>query len=267
MTPYYQDEFVTLFNADFRDVAPTLEPVDHAIFDPPYAPASMKNARSAESIKKLRDGKVYDFKYAACTPELRLAASKAASRLAKRWTLAWCDIESTGEWRTDLIASGLRYVRTGVWAREHAAPQFSGDRPAQGVEACVIAHTSAKMRWNGGGRPAYWIGPIVNAGDASRVHTSPKPLWLMEAQIRDFTEPGDVIVDFFGGSGTTAIAAKRLGRRCIVTEIAEHFCEAIAKRAESTDLDERLVRLPNVRAKQPAMDFSMIAEPGYGHGI
>jgi site-specific DNA-methyltransferase (adenine-specific) len=47
------------------------------------------------------------------------------------------------------------------------------------------------------------------------VHTTQKPEALMEALIRDFTDPGDLILDPFAGSGTTGVAAIRLGRRFI----------------------------------------------------
>jgi DNA modification methylase len=42
-----------------------------------------------------------------------------------------------------------------------------------------------------------------------------KPLPLMESLVRDFTDPGDLILDPFAGSGTTGVAAIRLGRRFI----------------------------------------------------
>ena len=62
---------------------------------------------------------------------------------------------------------------------------------------------------------------------ANRSHsaTFPKPLpnWF----IRLFTDPGDVVLDPFIGSGTTAFAALELGRKAIGIEINEEFCDAI----------------------------------------
>ena len=56
-----------------------------------------------------------------------------------------------------------------------------------------------------------------------------KPLALMAAIVRDYSRPGDLIVDPFCGSGTTALAAAMEGRRCITSEEKpEHY--AIAKR-------------------------------------
>jgi hypothetical protein len=238
VTPYYQDEAVTLFCGDCREILPTLEAVDHSIFDAPYAPRAMHNARSQKNITHRRDGKIYEFGYSALDRDTRVSVAREVARLTQRWVASWCDIESAHRWRGCLVSSGLRYVRTGVWVRENGAPQFSGDRPAQGVEACVITHRDGcRMRWNGGGRPASWIGPIVNANGAGREHSSPKPEWLMVQQVAQFTDIGDLILDPFGGSGTTAVAAKRLGRRCILIEREEKYCEVAAKRLSQGALD------------------------------
>lgn len=228
--PIYDLEGITIYHADCLEVLPQLSQVDHVITDPPYAPVSMLNARTGSTIKHRRDGVWYDFGYEALTDELRRRSAEWMAVLARRWVIVWTDIESDQAWR-DALGAGLRYVRTGVWVREHAAPQFSGDRPAQGVEACVIAHARAtRMKWNGGGRPAVWVGPIVNANDPSRQHKSPKPLWLMRKLLEQFTDPGDIILDPFMGSGTTLRAAKDLGRRAIGIEISEEFCAVAVDR-------------------------------------
>lgn len=231
MQPYYSHAGIEIYHGDCREVLPTIDGIDHVLTDPPYAAQAMKNARSAETIKKRRDGQQYDFGYIALGDEMRRVVAAEVGRLATRWVLVWTDIESAHKWRADLETAALRYVRTGIWAREHSTPQFSGDRPAQGVEACVIAHGAAtRLRWNGGGRPATWIGPIVNAADASRIHKSPKPLWLMLAQMQDFTNVGDTVLDPFMGSGTTLVAAKRLRRLAIGIELNERYCELAAER-------------------------------------
>lgn len=223
--------------------------VDHILTDPPYAPMTIKNARSATMIKR-RDGKLYDFGYSALSPELRAACSTQFARLAKRWIVVWCDIESTEAWRRDLEAAGLRYVRTGVWVRVNGCPQFSGDRPAQGVEACVIMHTASRMRWNGGGRPAVWTGPIVNSRDGERIHASPKPLWLMREIVRDFTESDELILDPFSGSASMGVAALEFGRRFLGWEISAEYHAAASARLVDAQRQEHLFRAaPMVQQK------------------
>jgi len=65
-------------------------------------------------------------------------------------------------------------------------------------------------------------------------HPTVKPLSLMKYLLMLLSTPdGGVILDPFLGSGTTALAAKQLGRRCIAIELDEHYCEIAARRLES----------------------------------
>lgn len=235
MTPYYDRDGITLYHGDCREVLDLFTTagghIDHVITDPPYAARSMENARDGTTIKYRRDHVWRDFGYDAITDNDRSDVAGELRVLADRWCIVWTDIESAHLWRAALEGYSMRYVRTGVWVRENGAPQFSGDRPGQGVEACVIMHGNGeRLRWNGGGRPAVWKGPIVNSQAERYGHSSPKPLWLMHQLIEQFTDPGDIILDPFAGSGTTLRAAKDLGRRAVGIEIVEAWCAAIAER-------------------------------------
>jgi DNA modification methylase len=235
--PYYEEDGITIYHGDCREFLPVIGAVHHIITDPPYSARSMEHYVTGESIKYRRDGKFVDFGYEAITDELRLEASNLFIASA-RWVLVWSDLETAHKWKEDLESEGLRYVRMGVWLRRNGCPQFSGDRPAQAAEMCVIAHCSeSRLRWNGGGKAAGWEGPIVASNSGDRMHTSPKPLWLMSALVRDFTDMGELICDPFMGSGTTLRAAKDLGRRAVGIEIEEKYCEIAAKRLAQKVLD------------------------------
>jgi DNA modification methylase len=225
--------------------------IDHFITDPPYAPRAMRNVKTHGMIKERRDGVMYDFGYVGMTPKLRLEAAREMARLARRWVLVWSDVESMDLWRDVLEDAGLSYVRYGYWWRENGAPQFTGDRPAQGVEGCVIMHGPERMAWNGGGRPALWKGPI-SRGNARPGHSTPKPEWLMDAQVREFTDPGDLVCDPFVGSGTTGVSCVKLGRRFIGWELRESFHEEAAKRLASAKEQIQIVE-PSRHVTQPKL--------------
>lgn len=240
MKPYYEDDLVTLWLGKCEDVLPTLEQVDHVITDPPYSEHVHGNARSSRMQPANDRGGRYgadsrrnvDLGFDALTPELRQGCAEQFARLARRWVLVFSDIESDHLWRDDLATAGLDYVRTGIWHKVGSTPQFSGDRPATAVEAITICHPKGKKRWNGGGSHAIWSVPIVldRGGSEKRVHTTQKPESLMRALVDQFTDPGDVILDAFGGSGTTGIAARYLGRKTVLIEEDEARAEVCAAR-------------------------------------
>lgn len=161
-------------------------------------------------------------------------------------------------WRETLIdpAYGkVEYTRTGAWLKRGATPQFTGDRPASGFEAITICHRKGRKRWNGGGKHAIWEHAIVlnRNGDDPRLHTTQKPEPLFRDLVLDFTDAGDVILDSFAGSGTLGAAAKKLGRKAILIEGQEPYCEVTARRLERIEFEPRLLPSPNRRMKQPGM--------------
>ena len=66
--------------------------------------------------------------------------------------------------------------------------------------------------------------------NGTKLHPTQKPIELFEYLIQVYSNPTTIILDPFLGSGTTAVAAKILGRKCIGIEISEKYCEIAAKR-------------------------------------
>lgn len=224
MTPYYQDEAVTIYHGDCREVLPTLAPVDHVITDPPY---TERTHGMAKTNKGAGHG-VKAISFAPFTDEELSAALEACGRLARRWVIASLDYAHAATFDAS-PPNGLRSLRVGVWVKPNPMPQISADRPAQGWEAISFFHRAdAKPRWNGGGQSGVWMHPVVqNAG-----HPTVKPLPMVIDWVRLFTDEGDLILDPFGGSGTTAVAAKLNGRRCILVEREERYCAVAVSRIE-----------------------------------
>ena len=63
-------------------------------------------------------------------------------------------------------------------------------------------------------------------------HTCPKPVELWRQIIEPMTEPGDIVLEMFGGSGTTAIVCEKIGRKARLVELDAKYCDVIVKRWE-----------------------------------
>jgi DNA modification methylase len=61
-------------------------------------------------------------------------------------------------------------------------------------------------------------------------HATPKPLELCERAINTSSRKGELVLDFFGGSGSTLIASEKLGRKCRMIELDERHCDVIRRR-------------------------------------
>lgn len=116
-----------------------------------------------------------------------------------------------------------------VWAK----PNFSisyGDYHQQ-VEFCLYG-------WKEDNGAHFWAGPTNEstlweiARDSSKdlIHATQKPIALAQRAIRNSSKRGDVIGEFFAGSGSTIIAAETLERHCFAMEYEARHCDAIVRR-------------------------------------
>lgn len=199
--------------ADNATVLPTIPTGSVVVVtDPPY------DERTHKNIKNTRRGtKPYrvDLAFAPIEPA---SIAPELLRVSSSWVIAFCALEQLGAYQT---ASGKHWVRAGVWHRPRAMPQLTGDRPAQSAEGIAIMHArrGRTMAWNGGGHHAFWsIGHQPDEEGANRGSSCRKPLLLMRELVRLFTNPGDVVIDPFAGSGTTGVGALAEGRRVILVE-------------------------------------------------
>lgn len=196
----------------------------HLITDPPYSARTHANATGGVTGKCHGRGKSgeqiakpIELGFAHLSASTRRRVAREAARLVTRWSIVFSDDDSMHLWRRSFEVAGLQHIRSMFWIRRGGAPQFTGDRPACGVEAITLVHPPGRKKWNGGGKAGLYDFPIVPGGD-SRVHTTQKPIPLMLALVADFTDEGDIILDPFAGSGSTGVAALRLGRRFIGIE-------------------------------------------------
>ena len=90
------------------------------------------------------------------------------------------------------------------------------------------------------GESPRWFGPTnettvwdIDRNQTNEHHPTEKPIGIMARPIQNSSEPTDIILDFFLGSGTTLIAAEQLGRKCYGMEISPAYCDVIVQRWEN----------------------------------
>jgi site-specific DNA-methyltransferase (adenine-specific) len=257
-----------VIHGDCLEVLPTLGQVDHVITDPPYSEKT--HAAAAAAARDLPDGskrRVYasggnGFGFDHISSEMRHSVAELVAVCVRRWVLLFSDSEGVGEWMRACQGAGLDHVRIGHWLKVGAAPQFTGDRPGNRTEAIEIAHPRGRKRWNSGGKHALWEHPIdaiasKKSGEGRSQHLTPKPLSLMLELVADFTDPGDLVLDPFCGSGTTGVACLRLGRRFIGVEKDATYAAVARERLEA---EARGLTLRDARAGQTSI-FDAMGEP------
>lgn len=208
--------------------------VHHVITDPPYeAEAHTKGRRllgKQESGERTVEYGELDF--GAMTPELRLEMSRMAASLSQGWMLTFCQAEAVAMWREAHERAGAKYKRAMVWIKPDGVPQFTGDRPGMGYESIVASWCGAgRSKWNGGGRHGVFTHPQRD-DNTPKQHMTQKPLGLMRELVALFTNPADVLLDPFMGSGTTGVAAIQLGRKFIGIEREPKYFDIACKRIE-----------------------------------
>jgi site-specific DNA-methyltransferase (adenine-specific) len=203
--------------------------VDHVITDPPYEAEA--HGASRRLLGGVIDRTPLDF--GAITADVRVEFSIQAERVARGWVLAFCQVEAVWAWKVALESSGAGWRRAMVWVKPDGSPQLTGDRPGQSYECMALAWAGVgRSVWNGGGKRGIYTFNVNDFGrlPGGRPHPTMKPLRLMEALVRDFTNEGETILDPFAGSGTTGVAAIRLGRKFIGCERDPKYHAVAVKR-------------------------------------
>lgn len=213
-----------LYLGDCREILPHLPMVDHVMSDPPYGDDDTHAQHLSTISLRNGDSAGQPLRFAGISADELLNHARAWCESAHRWVVFSC------EWKHAhrLDDDGL-LIRLGIWRKPDGAPQFTGDRPGTGWEAVAICHRSGRKRWNGGGKHAFWS--IPKHGTSG--HPTEKPVGLVGAWVRDFSDPGDTILDPFMGSGTTGVACVKLGRKFIGIEIDETYFNIACKRIEA----------------------------------
>jgi len=229
--PVQLGEGITLYCGDCLDILPTLEAgsVDAVVTDPPYGLNDGKG-----KVQK-RGGGLVKFNMGEWDNSLPLEWLKCAEPILREgcWACVFTDKLSVNMVWQAIENVGLRGKQTFYWVKTNPPPQPRSNF-ASGVETAVLGTKGAVKKWAGGGWCLnYFIHPIVSN---RRLHSTQKPVELMEYLVRALTDPGDLILDPFMGSGTTGVACVKTGRKFIGIEIDQGYFDIAIKRIEEAQM-------------------------------
>jgi DNA modification methylase len=196
--PYYSQDGVSIYHGDCRDVLPLVSGIDLVLTDPPYG-VNFRGEHWDGDVPKIAT------ELPAMFPRVAIIMAPVAiwQFPQPKWLACWARPASSSR----SLAGGFN----------HWSP--------------VLLYGDCKMRvdyksWHA----------IAHSYPKGFGHPSPKPECVMTWLVDELSEAGDTILDPFMGSGTTLVAAKRLGRQAIGIELEERYCEIAAKRLSQGSL-------------------------------
>jgi site-specific DNA-methyltransferase (adenine-specific) len=245
-------EGITLYLGDCREILPSLSPVDAVITDPPYEAVMQDRwgvlSRNAPSSHVRHETLGFD-----SIDHMRDDVARAVKAACRGWGVFFCMAEGVRAWRDAIEATGAKYKRAMVWVKPDAMPQFNGQGPSVGHEMMVSAwYGDGYSKWNGGGKPGVFHYCKNTPGGSQ--HPTQKPLPLISELVELFSFRGQTVCDPFMGSGTTGVAAVKLGRKFTGIEIdPTHFDVARARISEALRQPDLFVEIP--QKKQEALSL------------
>lgn len=235
----FLDGRVMLFNADCRDILQTLGKVDAVVTDPPYGiDLGVCNDKRGYLHSLSKNGyKSYEDTFSNFN-NIVVPAIKLSLSIAKRGAV-FCSRNMFYLPPADAIG--------GVYL-----PSALGRHSWGFNSLAVIAYYGTAPGLNNGSRPSVIIS--TEAAEENG-HPCPKPVGWMKWLVSHASIVGETILDPFMGSGTTGVAAVKLGRRFIGIEIEERYFQIACRRIEAATRQPDLFIEPIPRPKQEAFEL------------
>ncbi len=178
-------------------------------------------------------------------------------------------LQNTGFWMLNDI----------IWVKTNPMPNFKGTRFNNAHETLIWAtksktsnytfhYHSMKVINDDLQMRSDWLIPICQGVERIKVngqkaHSTQKPAELLFRIIISTSNPNDIVLDPFSGSGTTAAVAKRLGRRFIAFDREEFYIKVGNERLEKIKpLDKPLLEY-RIEKRKPKVPFGNLIEKGY----
>lgn len=167
-----------------------------------------------------------------------------------------------------------------IWRKSNPMPNFRGKRFTNAHETMIWASKSegAKYTFNYEALKALnegiqmrsdWVLPICNGGErlkddnGDKAHPTQKPESLLHRVLVGSTNPGDVVLDPFFGTGTTGAVAKMLGRDFIGIEREAAYRKVAQKRLDGVrKFDREALQVSASKRAEPRIPFGQLVERG-----
>jgi len=143
----------------------------------------------------------------------------------------WGGYSNVGNYPPVLKRHGLYFSQAIIWHKQHAVlsrKDFMGDH-----EWCFYGWREGAAHEFYGPNNETDVWSIKKINPQAMVHLTEKPVELAARAIQYSSQPGENVLDLFGGSGSTMIACEQLGRRCFMMEIDPLYADVIRTRWES----------------------------------
>ncbi|KAA3646546.1 MAG: site-specific DNA-methyltransferase [Chloroflexi bacterium] len=259
------------------------ESVDLVFADPPYNLQLQQELWRPNRTKVDAVNDAWDqFDDLATYDEFTCAWLTACRRVLKPTGALWVIGSYHNIYRVGTILQDLGYwiLNDILWVKTNPMPNFRGVRFTNAHETLlwVQKEKGAPYTFNHHAMKALngekqmrsdWVIPICNGSERLKVngekaHSTQKPEALLYRVLQSTTNPGDVVLDPFFGSGTTGAVAKRLHRHWIGIEREKEYVELAKKRIgaiEAGNFEEETYVTPDPR-KQPRVPFGKLLESG-----
>ena len=230
MKTYYQDEWVTIYHGDCRDILPDLGPAETVITDPVW-PNSIVQLEGSEDPAGLLSGMLSVLPAAerivihlGCDTDPRFLCA-----VPDKWPfIRMCNLEYTvPHYKGRILYTGdVAYIFGAPPAYIPGRQLITGGCRSTVSDRQNMRHTGKHRRRT-----------MKHSPEDKLSHPTPRRLEHVKWLVNNLSD--DMVMDPFMGSGTTAVASKLLNRRFIGIEIKEEFCEAAANRCSQQVMDLR----------------------------
>ncbi len=234
MKPYYQDEWVTIYHGDCREILPELEKADLIITSPPFNLGDDHHTNSFRHNPYPDDMPEVEYQ----EWQVEILNSLYGNVLATGSLF----YQHKNRIKDGLLISPYQWLFKTKWLIKQ---EIVWENRSHNFDPIRFLPKTERIYWLAKS-PSTRLVNVLRLEDLWRitpegtkgVHTRAYPQEIPERIISCFPA-ADLIFDPFLGSGTTAYCAKKLNRKCIGIEIEEKYCEIAAKRCSQGVFDLR----------------------------